>query len=165
MTATRIAATERAAARNETPVTLVWIDTDDALIVRWDGSATIERVTSDVPPRHRSTGHVRHDPEVRHGGGGPPTDRLERDRKRRLERFIEQVATRVPPAEAVHIVGPGVVRKRLGRVLRAEDRRLGRDRTVDSGAAAQLTERQLVADIRTLSGDPAPRMSDRDAPR
>lgn len=165
MTTTRIAATERAAARNETPVTLVWIDSDDALIVRWNGSATIERVTSDVPPRHRSTGHVRHDPGVRHGGGGVPTDRLERDRKRHLDRFIEQVALRVPPAEAVHIVGPGVVRKRLGRVLRAEDRRLGRDRVVDSGAATQLTERQLVADIRTLSGDPAPRSDGPDVPR
>lgn len=157
-------ATQREASRSETPATLVWIDTEDALIVRWDGSAKIEHVLSDVPPHHRSTGHIRHDPEVRHGGGGPPDDRIERDRQDRLDRFVERVAERVPATDAVRIVGPGVVRQRLGRVLRAEDRRLGRARAVESRAAAPMTERQLVANIRKLAGDPAPRRPTRERP-
>jgi len=126
-------ATERDAARSETPATLVWIDTDDAIIVRWDGSATIERVTSDVPPQ--------------------------------LDRFVERVAERVPAGDPVRIIGPGVVCKRLGRVLRAEDRRLGRVRAVASRASAPLTERELVADIRVLAGKPTARRTTRVHPR
>ena len=59
----------------ERPHALVWIDSHEAIVVRWeDDQARIERVTSQVPDHHKSTGHVRHDPAVRHVvDGGPAT--------------------------------------------------------------------------------------------
>ncbi|MEX1173414.1 MAG: hypothetical protein WEG56_12480 [Chloroflexota bacterium] len=147
----------RVARGRDDPATLVWIDRDEALIVRWDGAATIERIASEVPPHRRSTGHIRHDPTVRHGGGGVPTDRLERVQAARLAAFIREVAARIPPGDPVRIVGPGDVRQRLGRIIRAEDRRLERERAVDTQSAAPLTEPQLVAHVRELAGDPPPR--------
>jgi hypothetical protein len=140
------------------PATLVWIDSEEALIVRWEGAARIERMVSDVPPRHRSTGHVRHDPMVRHGGGGVPEDRIARERLERLRQFVHAVAGHVPAGDDVRIVGPGDVRLRLGRLLRDEDRRVGRHRMVDTRAAGPLTERQLVQHVREIAGDPPPRV-------
>lgn len=56
------------------PSTFVWIDSRGAVIVRWqDDRPRLERVASEVPAHHRATGHVRHDPGVRHGGGPPQT--------------------------------------------------------------------------------------------
>jgi len=144
--------------RVDAPATLVWIDSEEALIVRWEGAARIERIASEVPGRHRSTGHIRHDPRVRHGGGGVPDDRIERERLGRLCAFVRDVANQVPPGDEVRIVGPGDVRLRLGRLLREEDRRLGRHRRVDTRATGPLTERQLVAHVRELAGDPPPRV-------
>ena len=143
--------------RGEVPATLVWIDAEEALLVRWEGAARIERVVSDVPGKHRSTGHIRHDPS-RHGGGGEPDDRIARERLGRLRDFVRAVVSRVPPGDDVRIVGPGNVRLRLGRLLRDEDRRFGRQRTVDTRAAGPLTERQLVAHVREIAGDPPPRI-------
>ena len=144
--------------RGEVPATLVWVDSEEALIVRWEGAAQIERLASDVPGRHRSTGHRRYDPNVRHGGGGTPDDRIERERLGRLRAFVRDVAAHVPAGDDVRIVGPGDVRLRLGRILRDEDRRLGRSRVVDTRAAGPLTERQLVAHVREIAGDPPPRL-------
>jgi hypothetical protein len=140
------------------PATLVWIDCEEALIVRWERAARIERIASDVPARHRSTGGVRHDPSVRHGGGATPDNRIARERLERLRAFLQEVATRVPPSDDVRIVGPGDVRLRLGRLLRDDDRRVGRQRVVDTRAAGPLTERQLVAHVREIAGDPPPRI-------
>jgi hypothetical protein len=140
----------------EAATTLVWIDTEEAIIVRWADRATVERIRSDVPGRHRSMGHVRVDPLVRHGGGGATADTAERARREHLRAFLEEVAEHLPDAEDVTVVGPGIVRERLERNLRAEDRRQGRRRHVHSAAAERLTEQELVARVRELAGD-APR--------
>lgn len=108
--------------RIEVPATLVWIDGDEAILVRWEGAARIERIGSEV------------------AGLG----------------FVKAVAGRVPPGDDVRIVGPGDVRLRLGRLIRDEDRRAGRKRQVDTRAAGQLTERELVANLRGMAGDRAP---------
>ncbi len=140
----------------EASTTLIWIDSEEAIIVRWADRATVERVRSDVPGRHRSTGHVRVDPSVRHGGGGPSAEALERARREHLRAFLEEVVTHVPDADDVTVVGPGMVRERLERNLRADDRRHGRRRRVHSAASDRLTEQALVAHVRELAGD-APR--------
>ncbi len=136
--------------------TLVWIDSEEAIIVRWADRATVERVRSDVPGRHRSTGHVRVDPTVRHGGGGPSGEALERARREHLRGFIDDVMAHVPERDDVTVVGPGLVRERLERSLRADDRRHSRHRRVHSAAADRLSEQTLVARVRELAGD-APR--------
>jgi hypothetical protein len=136
--------------------TLVWIDSEEAIIVRWADRATIERVRSDVEGRHRSTGHVRVDPGVRHGGGGASAAALERARREHLRTFVDEVIAHVPEQDDVTVVGPGLVRQRLERGLRADDRRHSRHRLVHSATSDRLTEQALVAHVRELAGD-APR--------
>jgi hypothetical protein len=133
--------------------TLIWIDSEEAIIVRWADRATIERVRSDVPGRHRSTGHVRVEPTVRHGGGGASAEALERARREHLRAFVDDVITHVPERDDVTVVGPGLVRQRLERSLRADDRRHSRHRLVHSAASDRLTEQALVAHVRELAGD------------
>lgn len=135
------------------PVTLVWIDADQAVLVRWRGNrAQFERVASEVPARHRAIGHVRHDPAVRHGGGGPQ-DAGEAHRLEHLRRFILDIANRVAPADDLLIVGPGSVHERLARHLDEGDKRRGFSRDVACGASPPLTDRQLVARLRRFAGD------------
>jgi hypothetical protein len=140
----------------EGATTLIWIDSEEAIIVRWADRATVERVRSDVPGRHKSTGHLRVDPNVRHGGGGASADTMERARREHLRAFLQEVAEHVPETDDVTVVGPGLVRERLERDLRADDRRHGRLRHVHCAAAERLTEEALVAHVRELAGD-APR--------
>ncbi len=137
------------------PATLVWIDSSEAFIVTWDGRASIEHVLSDVPARHRRTGHIRRNPSVGHGCSGPAGGMPDRDRGQRLRAFLVEAGRLVPPRGAVRIVGPGQVHERLARQIRAEDRRGGRPRTIASEARGPCTERQLVAEAREMAGDPA----------
>ena len=106
---------------------LVWIDAREAFLVRWrDDRASVGRVESEVPAHHRSTGHVRHDPGIRHGGGGPKQTAGEPHRLEHLERFIDRVADLVGEEERLIILGPGTVREHLERSLRDHDDRTGR---------------------------------------
>jgi len=145
----------------EGATTLVWIDSEEAIIVRWADRATVERVRSDVPGRHRPNGH--------HPDGHTPTsdamridrgamDAHERARRDELRRFVDEVACRLPDTDGVMVVGPGVLRGRLERVIRADDRHHGRARLVHSAAAERLTEQELVARVRTLAGEAPPRV-------
>lgn len=132
---------------------LVWIDAREAFLVRWRHDRTsVHRVESEVPAHHRSTGHVRHQPGIRHGGGGPKQTAGEPHRLEHLEHFIDQVADLVGEDERLIILGPGTVREHLERSLRDHDDRTGRARTITCEPASRLTERQLVARLRELLG-------------
>ncbi len=144
------------ARRDEGATTLVWIDSEEAIVVRWDDRATVERIRSDVPGRHKSSGHVRMDPAVRQGGG--TADAAERARRDSLRQFVGNVADRVPVIDDVMVVGPGVLRGQLERTLREADRHHGRRRVVHSAAAERLSEQELVAHVRALAGDEPPRV-------
>jgi hypothetical protein len=131
---------------------LVWIDAREAIIVRMQADqARIERVVSDVPAHHRATGHVRHDPGVRHGGGGPQAAG-ESHRLEHLTRFVGEVADRLATDAAVLVLGPGTVPERLARQLSESDQHHGRHRVVDYEAAPRLTDRQLITRLRRFSG-------------
>ena len=133
--------------------TLVWIDSRQATICHWRaGQAHYERVHSDVPAHHRSTGHVRHDPTTRHGGGGPPQTAGEPRRLEHLARFLDQVVARIPDHEDVAILGPGTVRQHLERILCERDARRSTARAIASRAAGPLTDRQLADRLRRLVG-------------
>jgi hypothetical protein len=127
--------------------TLVWIDTEEAIIVRWEDRATVERLHSDVEGRHRSSGNE---------GIGTSAEAMDHARREHLRRFLDEVVEHVPSAGDVTVVGPGLVRERLERSLRADDRRHGRVRHVRSSASDRVTEQELVAHVRALAGD-APR--------
>jgi hypothetical protein len=131
--------------------TLVWIDSEEAIIVRWTDRATAERVRSEIPGRHRPEGNAMLAEATRIDGGA--RDAHERARRENLRRFVDEVACRVPDSDDVMVVGPGVLRGRLERVIRADDRHHGRTRLVHSAAAERLTEQELVARVRTLAGD------------
>jgi hypothetical protein len=127
-------------------MTLVWIDSRQALIVRWqDGRGLVERLVSDVPAHRRSTGEMGPDPSVE-------TQRLDH-----LERFVASVAQRLPADDDVLLLGPGTVRGHLERHLRSADHGRDRPRGLFSEAAAAMTERQLVARLRDEIGVPARR--------
>jgi hypothetical protein len=135
------------------PSTLVWIDARDAIIVSWrDDRALVEREESTVPVHHRATGHIRHDPGVRHGGGGPPQTAGEPHRIEHLERFLDRVADRLPPDNDVVILGPGTVRERLERRIRLNDEGHERARLISCEASPRLTDRQLIARVRHVAG-------------
>jgi hypothetical protein len=133
--------------------TLVWIDARQAVIVRWhDDQADVERVDSEVPAHRRATGHIRHDPAVRHGGGGGSQTAGEPHRLEHLARFVEQIAHRLPPDEDLLILGPGTVREHLERSVRDMDEHGAHSRAVSCEASPRRTDRQLVARLRHLMG-------------
>jgi hypothetical protein len=134
--------------------TAVWIDDACAVIAQWDGTASVRELRSDVPAHRRSTGHVRHDPTVRHGGGGAPDDRTERDRAGHLRDFLEMVAISVPATGDVEVVGPGNVHEHFAQILAEVDRHRGRSRVIRTTTMGALTQRQLVAWLRERMGDP-----------
>jgi hypothetical protein len=112
----------------------------------------VDRVDDEVPARHRSTGHIRHDPAVRHGGGGLVTDQLERDRIRHRRAHLRRVAAMVPDSGPVLVMGPGLARLELERALVAADRRSRRERPVVSEASGRLSDRELIARLRANVG-------------
>lgn len=142
------------------PVTLVWIDAREARIVRWvDDAAQVEHLVSDVPSHRHSSGHVRHDPSIRPGGGGGTAATSGEPRRlERLARFLEAVAARLPDGD-LELVGPGTTHEHLASLVRAGDPR--GTRRIETAASDQRTERQLIARARHLAGhDPRRRNVD-----
>lgn len=132
--------------------TLVWIDAQDAVIVRMQGDrARVERVESEVPAHHRATGHVRHDPAVRHGGGGLQSAG-EPHRIEHLNRFVGGIAFRLAADDNLLVLGPGTVRERLARRLSESDGHHGRHRDITCRASPPLSDRQLIALLRRFAG-------------
>jgi hypothetical protein len=139
--------------RNGRSGTLVWIDAREAVIVRVEGDRVpIERVECEVPAHHRATGHVRHDPAVRHGGGGIPKSAGEPRRIEHLNRFVGDIANRVVAGDDLLILGPGTVHERLARQLAASDEHHGRHRNIACEASPPMTDRQLMARLRRFAG-------------
>lgn len=154
------------------PVTLVWLDADEAILLRSADHGAIgadpppRRIRSEVPPHRRATGRVHHDPSVRSGGGADPDDLAERRRERLLAAYLREVTELVPPDDRVVVLGPGMVHGRLAAQLRADDRRHRRDRPVEDGPSAPLTDRQLRARLLELTGSaPERRLPSNAAPR
>lgn len=135
------------------PSTLVWIDSREALIVRWlNGQVRLERLESEVPAHHRATGHVRHDPVFRHGGGGAPQTAGEPHRLEHLNRFLDEIAHHVQAGDDVLILGPGTVHERLERQLAQRDAHHRRQRRIVCEASPPLTDHQLIARLRGFAG-------------
>jgi hypothetical protein len=137
--------------------TVVWIDGRQAIVGHWVGYPIVAGFVADIPSRHRSTGHIRHDPAVRHGGGGVPDDRIARDRAGHVSRYLDRVADAIPPAGPILVLGPGEIGEQLGARLRAADQHANRARPIDVERSGPLTERQLVARLRVLGGSPPKR--------
>jgi hypothetical protein len=137
--------------------TVVWIDGRRATVAHWVGHPIVATFEADVPSRHRSTGHIRHDPSIRHGGGGVPDDRIARDRAGHVARHLDRVVDAIPTSGPVLVLGPAELGEKLAARLRAADRQAHRVRPIDIEHSGPLTERQLVARLRALGGSPPKR--------
>ena len=132
---------------------VVWIDAESATIVAWnDGEPRVRKLESAIPPHRRSTGHIRHEPLVRHGGGGPSDG--EAHRLEHVRQFLAEVVGQLTDADDVRIVGPGTVPGRLATEIEEQDRRANRTRPVSCEPTGRLTDRQLVARLREAVGYP-----------
>jgi hypothetical protein len=124
---------------------LVWIDAEGARIFRWREKVTEARVASEIPVHERSTYHVRHDPLVRHGGGGSGADDAARHRTEHVRQFLSRVEDAILAEEALEVLGTGELCQRLASQVRRHDRTHHRDRSVIVDHSMRLTRPQLVA--------------------
>ena len=146
------------------PVTLIWIDAREAAIVRWrEAAGLVARVESDVPPHHRDSIHPRHD-DSHSSDAREPLEGGEGRRLEHLAAFIRLVASRLPTDDDLMILGPGTVREELAHEVRGDDRLHHRSRQVSAAAADRMTDRQLIARVRSIAGDPPPRQTPQRAP-
>lgn len=150
---TTLRARDRPAVNEPRPATVVWIDSREAVIVRLrDGQPRLERVESEVPAHRRATGHVRHEPAFRHGGGGSPQSAGEPHRLEHLKRFVTDIADRLAPDEDLLVIGAGTVHERLARHIAESDEHRGYSRAMVCEASPPLTDRQLIARLRRFTG-------------
>ena len=126
----------------------VWISANSATVLRWSPDLTVRhRIESTVPGRHRSTGRP---PTEKHPAG-------EGYRDEHMRTFFVQVAQALPVDDDLLLVGDGEVVERFAEQVRTDDDSHGRKRRIDVENSGPLTERQLLARIRTLAGSPAKR--------
>ena len=127
----------------------VWISANSATVVRWNPELSVRhRVDSAVPSRHRST-------------GWPPTEEhpaREGHRDEHMRTFFVEVALALPVDDDLLLVGDGEVVEHFADHVRADDSSHGRRRRIEvEKSDGPLTERQLVARIRSFAGSPARR--------
>ena len=126
----------------------VWISADSATMLRWSPASTVRhRIGSTVPGRHRSTGRP---PTEEHPGG-------EGHRDEHMRTFLADVAKVLPVEDDLLLVGDGEVVEHLANHVRIDDDKRGRERRIQVEKSGPITERQLLARIRTFAGSPAKR--------
>jgi hypothetical protein len=126
----------------------VWISANSAMMLRWGPELTVRhRVDSTVPGRHRSTG--RQPTEERPGGEG--------NRDEHMRAFFDHVARVLPVDDDLLLVGDGEVVEHLADHIRADDANHRRERRIEVEKSGSITERQLLARIRTYAGSSAKR--------
>jgi hypothetical protein len=117
-----------------------------------DPGVRLAQIPAGIPAQHHATGHVRHDPCVRHGGSGPhaggPSNRLEH-----LTRFLATVAHRLPLDEDLLIIGPGTVHEHLARLVRTQDTGHRNHRRILSERVPRLSRSQLAARLHRAMGE------------
>jgi hypothetical protein len=135
------------------PVTLVWIDAREAMIVRCvEDVPHIERIATDIAVDHRAAVPVPSDPDVLHGGGKPPQTTGEPHDLANLARFVEAVSQRLRRDEDLLVLGPGTVRQYLVQRIRELDDRDRVGRVIECQGAERMTHRQLIACLRRAMG-------------
>jgi hypothetical protein len=126
----------------------VWISASSATVLRWSAELTVRhRIDSAVPGRHRSTGRA---PTEKHPSG-------EGHRDEHLRTFFAQVAQALPVDDDLLLVGDGEVVEHFAAQVRSDDDSHGRTRRIEVERSGPVTERQLLARIRTFAGSPAKR--------
>jgi hypothetical protein len=126
----------------------VWISAGSATVLRWSPELSVRhRIDSTVPGRHRSTGSA---PTERHAAG-------EGHRDEHMRTFFAHVAHVLPVDEDLLLLGDGEVVEHFAAYVRADDENHGRARRIELEKGGPITERQLLARVRTFAGAPARR--------
>ncbi len=126
----------------------VWISANSATMLLWSPELTVRhRIDSTVPGRHRSTGRP---PTEEHPGG-------EGHRDEHMRAFFDRVARVLPVDDDLLLVGDGEVVEHFADHIRADDANHRRERRIQLEKSGPITERQLLARIRTFAGSPAKR--------
>ena len=126
----------------------VWISADSATVLRWSPELTVRhRIDSTVPSRHRSTGRA--PIEERQGDEG--------HRDEHMRTFFEQVAHSLSVEDELLLVGDGEVVEHFADHVRTDDLSHGRKRRIEVEKSGPVSERKLLALIRTFAGSPAKR--------
>ena len=126
----------------------IWITANSATMLRWSPELTVRhRIDSTVPGRHRSTGRA--PTEGRQGDEG--------HRDEHMRTFFDHVTRAVPVDDDLLLVGDGEVVEHLADRVRSDDENHGRKRLIEVEKSGSVTERQLLARIRTFAGSPAKR--------
>jgi hypothetical protein len=115
---------------------------------RWSPEFSVRhRIDSTVSGRHRSTGRP---PTEDHPGG-------EGHRDEHMRTFFDQVTHTVPVDDDLLLIGDGEVVEHFADHIRSDDANHGRQRRIQVEKSGPITDRQLLARIRTFAGSPARR--------
>ena len=127
----------------------VWISAASATVLRLgpEGVTARERIESQIPGRHRSTGRP---PTEDHPAG-------EGHRDERMRVFFAQVTATVPFDDDLLLVGDGEVVEHFAHQIKDRDRSRNVDRRFAVEKSGPMTEPQLLARIRAFAGSPARR--------
>ena len=126
----------------------IWMTADSATVLCWSPELTVRHlIDSTVPGRHRSTGPR---PTEKHAAG-------EGHRDEHMRTFFAQVAQALPVDDDLLLVGDGEVVEHFAEQVRTDDAIHGRERRIQVEKSGPITERQLLARIRTFAGSPAKR--------
>ncbi len=126
----------------------VWMTADSATVLRWSLEFTVRHaIASTVPSRHRATGRP---PAEEHPGG-------EGHRDEHMRVLLDQVARALPVDDDLLLVGDGEVVEHFANHVRTDDDKHRRERRIQVEKSGPITDRQLLARIRTFAGSPAKR--------
>jgi hypothetical protein len=126
----------------------IWISATSATVLQWSPQGSLlHRIVSTVPGRHRSTGRPPTEP---HPAG-------EGHRDEHMRTFFDEVARVLPGEDDLLLVGDGEVVEHFAEYVRALDARHPQPRRIVVEKSGPLTDRQLLARLRTFAGSPARR--------
>jgi hypothetical protein len=128
----------------------VWVSAASATILRWgpEGITLRERIESQVPGRHRSTGRP---PTEEHPAG-------EGHRDERMRVFFSQISAAIQMEDDLLLIGDGEVVEHFARQIEGRGNGSNAPRRIEVQKSGPLTEPQLLARIRTFAGEPPKRI-------
>ena len=139
-------------------VGLVWMDAEQAMIARWRGEPTVERLASDVPPKRQAMGSVRRGPARRSGGGRVPGHGTEGRHRDLLRRYFADLVGRVADLDVIEVTGRGLPYRQFAELFRQLASRRNADVEVRTRRMSRRpTEPQLAARLREMVGEQLPR--------
>ncbi len=139
-------------------VGLVWVSTQRAIVVRWDGEPVVEEVDSGVTPKRPAAGSVRRGPARPEGGGRVAGHGTQARHDEELRRFLTDIASRLTGLDIVEVAGRGTVPERFAELLRRRATARNDNVVVETRALSRRpSEAQLKARLRRLAGREAPR--------